>query len=428
MKPVFIFYQSQRVRFTIPDNWNLLSFHDFPDNGKTANVNKLTKDALNKPIQSPAFNDLLSPADSIAIIIEDLTRTSPKRLILKVLLDNLNEIGISEKNINVIIATGTHRGLKHEELESAFGRDLLGRYAFSNHDCHASDLVPIGMLKTGCEVKINRKVFNADFRIGIGSISPHPMNGFGGGGKIIFPGVTDFDSILEHHLKWTFHRGTGLGKLKENLFYDEVNSMARAGKLNFIINTVLNQSDEVDEIVCGDFKQAHLTGVGRSRAIISHRFPKKSDLTIITSFPYSEGPQIVKPLIPASMVTKEGGCIILAADCQGNLPEAFINSFERFHSRYGGNLLKGVLEHFNDKLLIMDEGAVDFNMALGLTLAVQDRFKIILVSKDIESKKAEKMGFMFAKDLTQAFKISKNIHPHPDVHVIPSGGIILPLV
>jgi len=76
----------------------------------------------------------------------------------------------------------------------------------------------------------------------------------------------------------------------------------------------------------------------------------------------------------------------------------------------------------------MDEGAVDFNMALGLTLAVQDRFKIILVSKDIESKKAEKMGFMFAKDLTQAFKISKNIHPHPDVHVIPSGGIILPLV
>jgi nickel-dependent lactate racemase len=132
--------------------------------------------------------------------------------------------------------------------------------------------------------------------------------------------------------------------------------------------------------------------------------------------------------MPASMVTKEGGCIILAADCQGNLPEAFVNSFERFHSQHGGNILKGVLGYFNDRRLIMDEGAVDFNMALGLTLAVQDKFKIILVSKDIEREKAEKMGFMFAKDLAEAFKISENIHPHPDVHVIPSGGIILPLV
>jgi nickel-dependent lactate racemase len=429
MKTVFIFYQSQRVRFTIPDNWNLLSLPDFPDNGKTANVNKLTKDALNKPIQSPALNDLLSPADSIAIIIEDLTRTSPKRLILKVLLDNLNEIGIPEKNINIIIATGTHRGLKHEELESAFGRDLLDRYAFSNHDCRASDLVPIGMLKTGCEVKINRKVFNADFRIGIGTISPHPMNGFGGGGKIIFPGVADFDSILEHHLKWTFHKGTGLGKLKENFFYDEVNSMARAGKLNFIINTVLNQSDEVDEIVCGDFKQAHLTGVGRSRAIISHRFPKKSDLTIITSFPYSEGPQIVKPLVPASMVTKDGGFIILAADCAGNLPDAFVNSFAQFHSKHSNDLSGGVFEYFKNRRLIMEGGAIDFNMALGLTLALQHRFKIILVSKDIPRVTGEKMGFLYADNLEQAFELSETVcTPNPEVHIIPSGGVILPVV
>jgi nickel-dependent lactate racemase len=429
MKTVFIFYQRQRVRFTIPDNWNLLSFPDFPDNEKSANVNKLTKEALNKPIQSPALNDLLSPTDSIAIIIEDLTRTSPKRLILKVVLDNLNEIGIPEKNINIIIATGTHRGLKYEELESAFSRDLLYRYAFSNHDCRASDLVPIGMLKTGCEVKINRKVFNADFRIGIGSISPHPMNGFGGGGKIIFPGVTDFYSTLEHHLKWTFHKGTGLGKLKENFFYDEVNSMARAGKLNFIINTVLNQSDEVDEIVCGDFKQAHLKGIGRSRAIISHRFPKKSDLTIITSFPYFEGPQIVKPLIPASMVTKEGGCIILVADCTGNLPDEFIDSFESFHSKYGHNLLGGVMEYFENNRLIMDGGAIDFNMALGLTLALQHRFKIILVSKDIQRVTGEKMGFLYADNLEQAFELSETVcTPNPEVHVIPSGGVILPVI
>jgi nickel-dependent lactate racemase len=429
MKTVFIFYQRQRVRFTIPDNWNLLSFPDFPDNGKTANVNKLTKDALNKPIQSPALNDLLSPTDSIAIIIEDLTRTSPKRLILKVLLDNLNEIGIPKKNINIIIATGTHRGLKHEELEGAFGRGLLDRYAFSNHDCRASDLVPIGMLKTGCEVKINRKVFNADFRIGIGSISPHPMNGFGGGGKILFPGVADFNSILHHHLKYTFHEGTGLGKIRGNIFYDEVCAITRSAKLDFVINSILDQKDQAYDLVSGDPVYAHLAGIEKSKDIIAQRFSRKADLTIITSFPYAEGPQIVKPLVPASIVTKEGGCIILAADCTGNLPDDFIDSFETFHLKYGHNLLGGVMEYFENNRLIMDGGAIDFNMALGLTLALQHRFKIILVSKDIPRVTGEKMGFLYADNLEQAFELSETVcTPNPEVHVIPSGGVILPVI
>jgi nickel-dependent lactate racemase len=429
MKTVFIFYQRQRVRFTIPDNWNLLSFPDFPDNGKTANVNKLTKDALNKPIQSPALNDLLSPTDSIAIIIEDLTRTSPKRLILKVLLDNLNEIGIPEKNINIIIATGTHRGLKHEELEGAFGRGLLDRYAFSNHDCRASDLVPIGMLKTGCEVKINRKVFNADFRIGIGSISPHPMNGFGGGGKILFPGVADFNSILHHHLKYTFHEGTGLGKIRGNIFYDEVCAITRSAKLDFVINSILDQKDQAYDLVSGDPVYAHLAGIEKSKDIIAQRFSRKADLTIITSFPYAEGPQIVKPLVPASIVTKEGGCIILAADCTGNLPDDFIDSFESFHSKYGHNLLGGVMEYFENNRLIMEGGAIDFNMALGLTLDLQHRFKIILVSKDIPRVTGEKMGFLYADNLEQAFELSETVcTPNPEVHVIPSGGVILPVI
>ena len=129
------------------------------------------------------------------------------------------------------------------------------------------------------------------------------------------------------------------------------------------------------------------------------------------------------------MVTKEGGCIILAADCSGNLPDDFIDSFERFHSRYGDNLLGGVLDHFENNRLIMDGGAIDFNMALGLTLALQHRFKIILVSKDIPRVTGEKMGFLYADDLEQGFDLSETIcSPNPEVHIIPSGGVILPIV
>ncbi|MBN1276780.1 MAG: nickel-dependent lactate racemase [Deltaproteobacteria bacterium] len=428
MKKPFIIQRGRKNYFELPSGWELLCFADFNDQKAGQDVKDLARKSLNNPIQSPLIKDCLSPSDSIAVIIEDLTRASPKRLVLEVLLKELESAHIARENIAIIIALGTHREMSSKELAATFGQKLLEQYEFINHDCHAPDLAPAGRLFTGRAVKINRRVHEAAFKIGIGSIFPHPMNGFGGGGKIIFPGVADFDSIVEHHLAFTFHEGTGFGKIEGNLFHDQVCSMAEAAGLNFIINSVLDQKDQVFDIVSGHPVHAHMAGIEKSRKIITQRFPKKSDLTIITSFPYTEGPQIVKPLTPASMVTKEGGCIILAADCTGGLPDAFVESFEKFHSEHGTDLLGSVHEHFEQKRLIM-EGAVDFNMALGFTLAIQGSFKIILVSEDIPRETGERMGFIYAGNLQEAFELSAEIcPPNPEVHIIPSGGVILPVI
>jgi nickel-dependent lactate racemase len=429
MNKAYIFHGGKKVTFEIPSQWHVLTFAQFDEHSEKKDVKELTKNALKNPVHAETLRQTLAPSDKVAIIIEDLTRAAPKRLLLETLMEELDAVPIDPESISVIIALGTHRDLTAKELESTFGRALLNRYDFVNHDCHATDLVPVGRLKTGREVKINCAVHEATFRVGIGSIFPHPMNGFGGGGKILFPGVADFESIREHHLKYTFHQGTDLGKIAGNIFYEQVCDISRSAKLGYVINGILDPRDQVYDVVSGDPIRAHLAGIEKSKAVICQKFPKKSDLTIITSFPYAEGPQIVKPLSPASMVTKEGGCIILAADCEGNLPEAFVDSFERFHSRYGRNLLGGVLEHFENNRLIMEEGAIDFNMALGMTLAVQHKFKIILVSKDISRETGEKMGFLYAEDLEHAIDISATNCPiNPEVHIIPSGGVILPIL
>ena len=428
MTDTYLIRKGAKVPFELPSGWKLLSFSALHEQGHVHDPRDLARRSLKNPIGTPTLSDSLSRRHRIAILVEDITRASPKKLVLEALIEELRKTGIPEENIFIVIALGTHRPLTGEELQGIFGRDLLQRYAFFNHDCHAPDLVPAGKLLTGRPVKINRRAWEADFRIGIGSIFPHPMNGFGGGGKILFPGVADFDSILEHHLLFTFHPGTELGKVQGNLFHEQVCAVARSAGLHFVINSVMNQNDEVADIVCGDPEDAHRAGIEKCKSLISVDFDRKADVTLISSFPYMEGPQIVKPLAPASIITRQGGCIILAADCTGNLPDSFIQAFQAFHGKYKDSLMEGVLHHFRNKELIMKGGAIDFNMALGMTLAAQHRFRIMLVAQDIPRQKAEMMGFLFAENLPEAFDLVSRFIAQPEVHVIPSGGVMLPVL
>jgi hypothetical protein len=68
-------------------------------------------------------------------------------------------------------------------------------------------------------------------------------------------------------------------------------------------------------------------------------------------------------------------------------------------------------------------------MALGMTLAIQDRFNVILLSEDISKDQAEGMGFHYASTLQKAFERSAQLcPPNPEVHIVPVGGIMLPVL
>ena len=77
-------------------------------------------------------------------------------------------------------------------------------------------------------VFLNRTVASADVRIAIGSILPHPHNGFGGGPKSVMPGICDFHTIRKHHLKNVVNPRSILGNLEENPFYEECCHIAEA--------------------------------------------------------------------------------------------------------------------------------------------------------------------------------------------------------
>ncbi len=427
MTALYIHHQNSQQFFDLPTQWRLLTFAALPDRSGPEDVAARTKEVMKSPVGHASLANSIATSDKVAILIEDPSRASPKKLVLRALLEDLADANVPKDQIVIVIALATHRQLSMEEMGRVYGEDLVEQYLFVNHDCKALDQVPIATLKSGTPVKINRRVYEADFKIGIGSIFPHPLNGFGGGCKILFPGVADFDAILEHHLKYFLRGGYQTGKMEGNVFYDEVCALSKAGGLNFIINSVLDHKDQLYDLVCGDPVEAHRAGTEICRSILAMEFSKKADVTIVSTFPYSEGPQIMKPLGLATQLTEDGGLIILMADCTVPLPEEYLVSCESFRKRYPGRLKEAVFEHFRNNKRIMETGPPELNMSLAEAMLAQDHMKIILVSKDISRKTAEQLGFMYAEDLDQALTMGQKIFPSAEVHVVPSGGVILPV-
>lgn len=428
MSDLFLHYQQQKHYFDLPAQWHLSTFAAFEDRIPCDDVIDATRKALQTPVQHSPLPTCLNGSETIAVLIEDPSRSSPKQQVLRGLLDELHAAGIPRHRIVITIALGTHRQLGSSEIASVYGKDLAESYEFINHDCNANDLVPIGTLTSGTAVKINRRVYEADFKIGIGSIFPHPMNGFGGGGKILFPAVANFDAILEHHLKYCFRGNARLGQLDGNPFYEEVCELAQGGGLNFIINSVLDHNDMLYQVVCGEPIAAHRAGVQISRRILSMSFKGKSDVTMISAFPYTEGTQIMKPLAPASEITRIGGTVILAADCTVPLAGDYLVGCNAFRQKHSGRLKETVLKLFDNNQRIMEDGAPEFNMSMAQALLGQNDYRIILVSKDISEQTARMLGFDYAQEIHQAIDMATSWQPEANVHVVPAGGVILPVV
>ncbi|MEA2038888.1 MAG: lactate racemase domain-containing protein, partial [Thermodesulfobacteriota bacterium] len=122
MKKAFIIQRGKKSDFDIPPEWDLLTFADSNVQPADEDLRDLIRKAIENPIRSPFLRDCVSHFDKVAIIVEDITRASPKRLILEVLLEELDVCHIPSEHISVIISLGTHRGLTPEEMESTFGK------------------------------------------------------------------------------------------------------------------------------------------------------------------------------------------------------------------------------------------------------------------------------------------------------------------
>jgi nickel-dependent lactate racemase len=268
--------------------------------------------ALQNPKGTKRLKEIVTKDSTVVILADDRTRVTPQKLILPLILDELHEAGIGNKQIKLVIAYGTHRPMTDEEILERFGQDIIDQIEIKHHDCHGN-LVNRGITKRGTRIVVNKEVLNADIRIGVGGVLPHHPVGWSGGAKILLPGVAGTETVHAMHLLGATEQQ--LGKVLTPC-REEMEDFARDVGLHFIVNVIQTDKGELLKAVAGHFIEAHRETVKWGKEIFGAKFAHAADITISSAYPSDyDFTQADKGLFSAEIATKPKGEIILLSPC-----------------------------------------------------------------------------------------------------------------
>jgi nickel-dependent lactate racemase len=377
-------YGKGTVGVRIPEK-NLIGVYSPKDVRPVADVREEVIRALKRPIGSRPLRELAKGAGKVVIVADDNTRLTPTDRIIPALLDEMNAAGVPDARISVIIALGTHRFMTPGEILGKFGPEVVRRVAVKNHDYKdPAGLVDLGATPNGTRVTVNREAFEADFKIGVGSIVPHHIPGYAGGAKIVQPGICGERTTAATHLLSVKASRSLLG-VTDNPVREEINGIARRVGLHTILNTVLNRSGEVVEAFFGDVVEAFNEGVRLSQKVYAAEIPEEADIVLAGSHPCDiEFWQAHKTLYPSDLAVKAGGIVIVVTPCPegGAMTHRDILEVTRHDARG----LRGMVSC----------GQLHDEVAAALAIAwaqVKERETVYLVSDGICAADAGRLGF-----------------------------------
>jgi len=280
-------------------------------------------DALQNPIGSQPLLERISPDTKICIAFTDITRATPNDRIIPWLLEHL---GGPNDNITLLNQLGTHRPNTREELETMLTREVVANYRVLNHEPENPEaLVQVGTTADGTPALLNRHIVEADLRIITGFIEPHFFAGFSGGVKGIMPGCAGLETVMSNHgAKNIGDPQATFGVTEGNPLWEELRDIALKTGPSFLLNVTLNEQRDITNVFAGDIIEAHKTGCVFVKKSAMQPVEQPFDIVVTTNSGYPLDLNLyqgVKGMSAGARVLKEGGTLILAAECREGVPD-----------------------------------------------------------------------------------------------------------
>lgn len=374
--------------------------------------------ALDKPISSPPIDEIVSSDDSVLIVVSDATRATASAQVVNLLVRRLVQAGVSPASMVIIFATGIHRPVTEKERIELLSPFIVQRLRIIQHDaCDRNKLTTLGTTKGGVVVEVNSalKEFSRVFLTG--GITFHYFAGFTGGRKSICPGLASAKTIESTHmLALDFETGgrrvgVQTGRLDGNAVHEECERVASLIAPAFSINTVVDEKKSALKVFCGDWRLAHRAACDHYLEQYSVAVPEKRDIVIVScgGFPHDINLiQAHKALDMAALACKDGGTIILLAECSDGLGRP---DFLKWFDETGSGALAARLVNGYE---------VNGQTAWAL-LTKAERYRVCLVS-ELPPEDVLRMRMVPVRTISEALEHAGS----GDGFIMPRGAAVLP--
>ncbi|MBZ4666558.1 nickel-dependent lactate racemase [Mahella sp.] len=292
------------------------------------NADKAIEEAIFNPIASLPLYELAEGKHTACIVVSDITRPVPNKLLLPPILRCLETAGISKDDITILIATGIHRPNLGDEMIELLGQDIVDNYRVINHYSQKmDDMSYLGQTSiNNIPIYVNKYYVQSDLKIITGLIEPHFMAGYSGGRKSICPGISSIETVKYMHMPGILeHPKSDNCVVEGNPFHIEATEIAKKAGVDFVANVVIDENRQISGIFCGELEAAHAAGVAfadkYSRVILSD-VSRPVDIVVTSTAGYPLDKtyyQTVKGFIGALNVIKDGGTIVMLSECSEGL-------------------------------------------------------------------------------------------------------------
>ncbi len=349
--------------------------------------------ALAHPTGARPLTEVASARTRVVVIVSDASREEPRAELFGAVRRAL--AAVPDDHLTLAIANGTHGPANLERL--GLDPEVFRRHRVVNHDARdEASMVDLGVTSRGTRLRVNRCVAEADLIVTTGRVKPHYFAGWGGGAKGIFPGLGHNDDIRKNHLLKR-DPDSSLGRADANPCREDLEeAVRRMGRDTYLLN-VVEAGGVILGAVAGDLVLAHREGVRLARPYCAVAAPPADVVVVSAPLPVSGSLYQASKLVPpAGILLKDGGVVIVCAEC----PEG-----------------TGPLQTVNEGIF-----------QLGVRRFLPERYTLFLVSGMPEATVRQTYA-TYAPSLGAALASAREIvgKATPDVLVLPDAGDLVPV-
>ncbi|TFF96558.1 MAG: nickel-dependent lactate racemase [Promethearchaeota archaeon] len=328
------------LEINLPDNWDTSVCR--MNGNSEVNEQEIEKSILN-PIGTEKISELARNKEKVVIVVDDMTRTTPIYKIMPYILGQLEEANIERSQITILLALGAHKPMNRHDCILKLGEDVVNSVNIENHHPY-ENLVELGESKIGTPIHINKTYYEADLKISIGGVIPHPLAGFGGGAKIVLPGVCGIKTLEANHSAAMRGIGAGIGRMTG--VREDIEEIADKVGLDFSVNIILTENGNIGAITTGHFRDAHRKAMEIGKEFYKTEVTMDNDVAFFNLFPEdSELNQAIKGFnflmtAPNKMLKRKGTIVLMSSSYEGRGYHSLIGETgAKLYTNVGDNIV-----------------------------------------------------------------------------------------